>query len=348
MKRILTLLSIIALVVIMTSCGQDKPEPVEMGDMKTYTDADTKFEVQYPGNWYVLENPGEFFWVYSDSIAKRRFGKYDAEGFPGARILVTVKTLDTAANKFENIIKVFGSDRFGGEFYTANGEEITVGGVKGLKYEYGFPRYDGEFKGMTVIATPDSVTATILQLEAFADAYDNLYKAQFDKILSTFKIAQTIVKSDSVVFVETENDPPTMNLANVRGDGFVLGIPDNFYKNNSAPKAPSAEKSYFYWGDRRGDSFIRVDIFDASKQKDLNKIADENKAAYGNSTPKDAKVDGKSAKRFDYKASPTVKGRVYFVVNGEKLYRITTNWFVDEEADFLPPFEKSVNSFKFQ
>ena len=44
----------------------------------------------------------------------------------------------------------------------------------------------------------------------------------------------------------------------------------------------------------------------------------------------------------------TVKGKVWFAMKGDKMYRITINWFTGEEKDFLPIFEKSVASFKFK
>ena len=44
--------------------------------------------------------------------------------------------------------------------------------------------------------------------------------------------------------------------------------------------------------------------------------------------------------------SKTVKRRMYYLIGGENLYQLSIDWFVGEEAQYLPIFEKSVNTFK--
>ena len=68
----------------------------------------------------------------------------------------------------------------------------------------------------------------------------------------------------------------------------------------------------------------------------------------GGAAGKKTKFGGTEAYVMNYKASGKVKGRVWFALKNDKLYRVMLNWFVGEEKDFLPPFEKSVKSFKFQ
>ena len=202
--------------------------------------------------------------------------------------------------------------------------------------------------GEMYIAAKDTGRATVLIFETFDGTMD-MYRDKFSEIVASVKLAETPMarQQGDTVYQEVEAAPPSDTLTTKNGTGFSIGIPKNFYQK-TGEKAQSAEKTYFYWGDRRGDSFIRVDIFDASEQNDLNKIVEENKSAYGGSSGQNTTIAGKTAKRIDYNASSQVKGRVFFVVNGDKLYRITINWFQGEEADFLPPFEKSVNSFQFK
>ncbi len=103
-----------------------------------------------------------------------------------------------------------------------------------------------------------------------------------------------------------------------------------------------------YSGERRADCNIQVDVLDASKQNKLDKIVEDNRAKYKNAKPKDVKIGGVAAKVMDYSFAKDVKSRVYFTIKDDKLYRITMNWFKGEEKDYLPIFEKSIKSFKFQ
>jgi hypothetical protein len=343
MKRYIYLaLATFAAMIIFVGCEKG-PEPIPIESLDTHTDPVTKFEVKYPSNWKTAEQTQRFV-VYSDPQVSKRFtfrGEY-SQGFPGAKIDMMAMDMDSLWTLDSVMAK---SMMFDKEIYQK--ENVTFGGKPGYKLTYAFELDGGPFMGEMYMAIKDTGKATVLIFEAFDGTMD-MYKPKFDEIANSVVLAslpKTRQPGDTI-FQEVEADPPTDNLSTKRGDGFTIGIPDNFYKNN-VKTAPSAEKSYFYWGDRRGDSFIRVDIFDASEQKDLSKIVEENKSKYGNNSAQNAKLGGKDAKRIDYSASSTVKGRVYFVVSGDKLYRVTINWFTEEESDYLPPFEKSVNSIKF-
>lgn len=342
MKRIFSLIIASALASLLFFACEKGPEPIPIESLETYQDPITNFELKYPSNWKTTEQT-ERFVVFSDPQVSKRFRDYATIGFPGAKVDMIAMRMDSTMT-LDSVVKR--SMLFEESIYQK--ENITFGGEKGYKLTYAFDLDGGPFMGEIYIAAKDTGRATVLIFETFDGTMDT-YKPQFDEIVKSVKLAETPkarAEADTL-FEQVEAAPPSDTLTTKSGEGFKIDIPKNFY-TKSGEKAQSALKTYFYWGDRRGDSFIRVDIFDATEQKDLNKIVEENKAAYGNGTAQNATLGGQAAKKIDYKASGAVKGRVFFAVKGTKLYRVTINWFTGEEKDFLPPFEKSVQSFEFQ
>lgn len=345
MRGIKTIFLIIASVVFFASCNRGGVEPVEMGEMEKYSDPLTKFEVMYPSNWFKIVDEGQFFWAYSDSLARKRFNGYDAEGFPGGKISVIVKTIDTAQNTYKNILTRFG-EKFQPEFYTEK-TTIDMNGIEVHKYVYEFQRIDGLFKGITYVGTTDSSTATILEMEAFANTFDEMYKEGFQKIADNFKLAETMSMTPDTLFVSEEAEPPSENLKTVSGDGFSISIPDNFGKERDLYKSKSAINSYLYLGERRGDCQIKVEIFDAKGAK-LQKIVDDSKSAFGNANPSKTTLGGKEAFMIAYAPTSDLKGKVWFAINNDKLYRVLITWYVPEADDYKSIFEKSVGTFSFK
>ncbi|MCO5252278.1 MAG: hypothetical protein M9949_12800 [Candidatus Kapabacteria bacterium] len=326
-------------ILILASCDQG-PKPVEIGELKTYSDPATKFSVLYPSNWNHQSVAGARFVAFSHDQVRRRFNQYDSQGFPGAKMDVVVVALDSTRN-LDSVIA--GSKIFDPSLYeTAN---TTVGGVEGKKLSYSFELEDGMFNGLMIFATKDGGRATVLTFETFAGSYE-VYKDKFDEIIASLQLAETPRQTTDTVFQTEEAEPPSLTLAVRSGDGFSIGIPDNFGAENIG-KSAGALKSWSFLGKRRGDSFIKIETFDASKNNKLKEIVEENRKFFGNGTPQKTTLGGKEAFRIDYKPAGKVKGKVWFAISGDKLYRVVINWFTDEEADFLPPFEKSVQSFKF-
>jgi hypothetical protein len=337
--RLLLLSACISLFCI--SCNQG-PKPVEIEGLDTFTDAATKFSIQYPKNWLKSEVIGTRFVAFSHNDVKNRFTSRATEGFPGAKIDLIVTTLDSSRTLDSVVAK---SMILPPKYYEI--ADVTIDGVQGKKIAYSYPLEGGMFNGLMYIATKDGSKATTLQIEAFDGTYEK-YKADFETIIKSLKLAITPEKTkrDTTILVEAE--PTSMNLASRQGDGFTLGIPDNFKAENIG-KAGGAMKGWSFLGDRRGDCFIKIDMFDASKSKNLKKITDENQAKFpGSGTAQKTTLSGAEAYKIDYKPAGQVKGRVWFVIKNDRLYRVTINWFVGEEDKFLPAFEKSVASFKFQ
>lgn len=342
MKKLTFLLLLAGLTLtIITSCGKSEADPVKIESLDTYTDPITGFSVKYPKNWIKNSSDGVRFVVFSHELGRKRFNKYDTEGFPVAKVDVIAADM-SGGMTIDSIISK--SMIFDPNIYEI--ADVTIDGIPGKKLIYSFPLGGGMFNGMMYVAAKDTLKATVLTIESFDDSYET-YKSSFDEIIASLKLAKAPEPKKVDTIFQTEEAPlPSTTLAQRGGDGFEIGIPDNF-KSENIGKAATALRAWSFLGDRRGDSFIKIETFDASKQKDLKKIVDENKSSFGNGTPRSTTLGGQNAYVIDYKPGSSVKGRVWFVLKNNKMYRITINWFTGEEKDFLPVFEKSVASIKF-
>ncbi|MGI6369645.1 MAG: hypothetical protein GX372_08805 [Ignavibacteria bacterium] len=341
MKK-LTIFSLFTLLLIglfFTACDSG-PKPVEITKLKTYTDELLKFSIDYPENWVDSKMPGERFVVFSSNDAKSRFSKYDPTGFPGAIIdvyatkVTETKTVDTLIQK---------SKLFPDEYYKES--TITVDGVQAKRLDYGFELEGGDFQGVYIIASKDNLTYTSLKIEAFDDTWE-VYKDTFETIIKSLKLAETQQRRQDTITNIEELPFPSENLVAKKGNGFTISVPDNFYLGKAATEGVLSSNNYV--GDRRADCNIMVDVLDGSKTSDFKKAATEVAARYTNSSAlSNTKVGGVDAYMMTWRPTKDVKGRVYFAKKGDKIFRISINWYSPEEKEYLPIFEKSINSIKF-
>ena len=331
MKRLFFFFVVLTSAVLLYQCGG--PKAKEIKELKEYKDELRKFAFEYPADWYFVKTPTGAV-VFTSKDEMKRFYNYDTEGPATAKIeIIWDDTYDTLS--MEDVLKKY--RRFEESTYTPF-EKFTLGGYDGLKSEYAFKLKDGTFNGMQFIAAKDTTTATVFIMECFANAYEK-YKPHFDKIIASVQLAETPAQhAADTVFEVVEAPPPSDTLKVVFGEGYSLEVPQNFNKERG-----------LYMGQRRGDSYIRVDVLDASKQKDLGKIIAASKDAIpGASDAQNVTLGGVNGKKLTYKPSNTVDGEMYWVIKGDKLYRITLNWFKGEAKDYKPVFLKSVQTFKFE
>ena len=324
MKKILNLFAIVLMASLMWSCGEDGPKPVDVEGYDSYVDDVVKFELQYPKNWHVKKRPGLSFATYSSKAGASRADNYGNDGFPVAKIQVyavsldSVKTYDVAVSEQTAFLE----DIQG----VAAPSSMTIDGQKAMKYDYSFELTDGMFNGEMYVASADPKMLTVVKFETFGGTMEK-YKANFAEIIKSVKlaIAPIVLKEGDTSYVTEEIPPPSANLVTKSGDGFSIKVPDNF-KTYPAPKAGEM-KHYNYAGERRGDCTIRIDIFDASKTKSLDKIAKDNfKRAKGASDMTKVDLNGATAYRFDYTPTATKHaGQMYMTLKNKKLYRVTKN-----------------------
>jgi len=338
-KHFSLILSLILMVVFVSGCGEGK-KTVEIKSLQEYKDNILYFSLKYPSNWDVQKSPGDRFIAITNKLAMKRFRSYDTEGEACAKIEVQVIKLSGDIT----IDSIMSKKLFMDEIYTAP-KEIMLDGVKAKMQSYSFPLNDGIFQGEIYYAQKDADIVTIVSFEAFCGTFD-IYKEKFAEILKTVQLGRMPVQKSDTIRQVVEAPGPSEKLVNYKGDGFTINISDNFDVKN--PKAGGVIKSYQFIGERRADCDIRIDIIDASKQKSVEEIADQNKSAHGKSNPVTASLGGEKAMVFNFSPVSGVGSRVYYVVKGTRCYRVTMNWYKGEEQMFKPIFEKSINSIKFQ
>jgi hypothetical protein len=341
MKKLSALfLSAVLTVMLINGCGKKEEPIVDVKGYSVYTDPEVDFSIKYPSNWLVQKYPGFRLIAYTSREAAGRFRTYESEGVPGAKMEIYAVKLDSNIT-IDSVMKM--------KFFESNIYKdpvpVTIDGIQGVKQTYAFELNDGIVEGTIYYFVKDPHFATIIDFEAFKGNYSK-YAANFDEILKSAKLAvmPTKVKKDSVQVKEAE--PPSTDLTSVSGDGFSMQVPMNFEQQNVS--TPGALKAYNFIGERRADGNIRVDIFDASKQSDLDKIIKANAGKYKGAAPTATSLGGKKAYVFEYMPVAKVKSRVYFAVSNNRLYRVTVNWPTDEEQNYKPVFERSIKSLKIK
>ncbi|MEI6091309.1 MAG: hypothetical protein WCR42_12720 [bacterium] len=334
------ILSAIILAVVFSACGEKYETPTIDG-LVVYTDSLSMMSVKLPKNWQQIPAPGKRVISIPNKGLLQSYTDYNTESVPGAVIRVHLYKLDSAKTVASIVDKHRQSLM---NVKTQKEKKIIIDGVEGTEFTYNFPLTKGEVNGIRIIAAKDSGTATEISIDCFGGAYET-YKAQIAEVIKSLKLGMTIAPKPADT-TKVAAEPPTMKLVTKSGNGFTIGIPDNFYPEN-ANAIKNAIGTYNYAGDRRGDCNIRIDVLDGAKVVNLKNTVDKNKAAYQGKEPSKTTLGGKDAYRFDYSPAKGINSRVWYVLSNKKVFIVTMNYFVGEKDMFLPPFEKSINSIKF-
>lgn len=328
--------------VVLWGCGgAKKAEPTAINGLETYKDETLGFGIRYPSNWSLRKQAGAQAVIFSSDNAVDRFSKYDADGIAGARISISAieakgKTLD----QFIAENKEFSVD----SLYSAP-EKITINGVQGTKISCALDLLDGKYQSEKYFAMKDSTYLTVLELSAFGSTFDT-YRKSFDEIIASATLAVAPPpKTAQIDTIKKEPEPPSETMRSISGNGFSINVPENFTGTRTSVKGTLASANYV---GSRFDCSIQVDVFDASKQQNLDKIVADNKARYKATNATATTVSGAKAYSINYSFAKDVSSRVYFTIKGDKMFRITLNWYKPQESIYLPIFEKSIASFKLQ
>ncbi len=338
-----------ALVVI--GC-EPKVRPVPIESLKLVTDDARKFEVKVPSNWNMQTRKGSMILATSSRSAASRFNTF-SKGEGGAKVELRVIPIDSTNPTMTAIIE---KSKLEFERDTAKPKDIsdtpapmyldeatTFGGKVGKKLSIEFDQIDGKYRMELYFAENDSLV-TILTLAAFGNTFQD-YEAEFAEIVKSVKLAQKVVVVPKVdTAAPAGPEPPSTTLRAYAAADFTIKIPENFQGTKGSSKGLS---SMSFAGSRL-DCTIQVDVFDAKEQKNLDKIVDQNKARYSGAKPTPGSVNGQKAYYFNYSGGANVGSRAYFTVKGDKMFRITLNWFKDEQAVYLPLFEQCVASINLK
>lgn len=335
-------LAILTLGILLNSCNKKpeaKPAP-EIENLVEYTDEASGLSIVYPENWDMKPTIGKGMYAFSIPEAKSRFTDYHGIGDPVARLQLMTMKMDSSRS-FKDVVD--GKMIFDSSVYVGPEYIMLEDSIKAVSYEYTFPLNDGDFKGKLIAATKDSILATIFRFESFGDTYTK-YQAEIDKMIASIKLAEKPEVQDTI-FVKQELPLPSSNLVTKTGDGFSIKIPDNFDTKKYQTAGPYARK---YEGERRADSYIVVEVLKNSK-KALKKIVELNAKQMKQTDVENLKVNGQDAFMFEYETRPGKnKRRIYFLKKGDTPFRLIMDWSVEEEKEYLPIFEKVINSFKMK
>jgi hypothetical protein len=321
----------------LASCAKKEEDmtPVQPGETVAYKDLVYRFSFKAPKSWVVESVPGRNTIYYSTAATETRFQKF-TEGDYGARVGVGViehETKEKAADDFKQSME---------NVNFTNPEPATLGGQPAIKVAYNITGDENGFTGYRIFTDKDSLV-TYFDAATFGAKRMAKYQPVFDmaekSVQPAFVLKVTNGKIDSASLnAMMEQMKPSETFSTYNGSGFSIQYPDNFH---ASPMNGGVEVK----GERE-DAMVRVDVNSVEKGIDLNKYVDENaKKTYHGATAQSASLGGQAAKVISYGTSAAT-ARAYFVMSGQKIYRITVSWPNSLEAAFRPALEKSVQSFR--
>jgi hypothetical protein len=337
--RFCTVLTMFSIVLFLTNCGK-KVDPPAIGELDTYEDRSMNFSIKFPKGWKAAIEPGKRAEYYSNEQIMNRFRSYDESEATGAKVViiankpegpVTMDSIITASKIFED------------PSVYAPVEDVTIDGTKGKLLKYAYKYGDGEFRGERYFAMKDSTAVTIIEFESFSGTFDAI-RPKFDEMLKSVKLAyaKPIVR-DTVSGKPAETFKPADALSTFEGKNFSMSYPTNF---SGKPKGGGLESVQFQGIGGPSDCIMNVTVTDASKQNNLDRIIDQNKKLYKAESSSPAQVGGTAGAYIEDTPVKDVRRRTYFAVKGNKLYKVTLQWFKPEQEFFLPTFEKCFASLK--
>jgi hypothetical protein len=325
------------------SCGKKAAEAPPINELEMYEDKVLSFGMKIPKGWKASTKPGELATYYSSEQVAQRFVDYKDAEVAGAQVAI-IATKTTGPVNLDSVLDA--SKIFTDASAYKPIEAVKIGGVDGKRLSYEVDYSDGKFKGETYVAMKDSTAFTVIKFEAFAGTFDALHP-KFEEMLASAKLAfvKPVEKKDTVAG-KPEPFKASETLVSYAGaNNFAIQIPDNFSGNKKGGGIESVE---FKGIGGPADCIIRVDVSDASKQGNLEKIVNQNKGAYKGANPTSATLDGEKAFLLEDTPAKDVRRKTYFALKNSKLYRVTVQWYQPEKEYVLPMFEKAFATFKFK
>lgn len=318
-----------------------KGDPVPIDDLKVHKDEVRSFEIQLPTNWIVQKVPGDLIVASTSRESTRRFDDF-RPGPSGAKIALRAMSVDSTIT-LDSLIKNSKLEFKDGLDYYEGPVAATLGGKPAKKLSVKFYQKDGDFQQETYFVEHDS-TITLLQFSAFGSTFED-YAEDFAKIVASVKVGKRpkVAEAPKVDTIKRGPEPPSDTLRPVSGPNFTMEIPKNFQGERTNTAGTISSMSF---AGSRLDCTIQIDVFDASKQNNLQKILEQNKEKYGGAGASSTTLSGQKAGYFSYNPAANVSSRAYFMVKGERMYRVTVNWFKPEQKVYLPLFERCLQTLK--
>ena len=333
-QKLVKLLPVL-LVVLFVSCGKKEPPKLNF-EYQGYENPTLRYHVEYPKGWILTRDPGKLR-LLSSQDAYDKFVDPTSKGSIGALILISTSkdTLGGDLEKFYESTLAIDKDKESIEKY----EEVTDAkvGDKPAKRLYYRLKYDkATIKRVEkYLVTADTLDFTI-EFISFNEMFES-YKPAVEKMISTFGFPKKLEKGVD------DGDKPSETFSTYNNALYTIDYPDNF--NIKAAKKGETGSVVTFSGYRLDCTFV-VDIF-PSQNLSVEKVFDQNKGKYsGAGGQKETTINGLKALYLNYSVAANIGSRAYFVVKGDKVYRLSLNWFKPQEADYISVFEKMAASLK--
>lgn len=329
MKRCMAWL---AVVVLMGGCAKKTVKPQITG-WESFHDPFLMVGFKYPQGWQFTQDNLRFI-AYSSPEVIERFYDYSLKGKDGGRLVVSFEKMDTL-KPLDVHLETLKNDLTSAGFDILEIGPKTITDQQAMQVHYsGYVSTTTKLEVVQCLAVRDSFLCSV-KFEAFNKFFPT-YLCVYDTALATlhFPVSKTKMKPEDLA-------KPSVEFKTEETPYFKISIPANFEASKPPVKEP-VEFSLNIKGYRE-DSNIWIDVMPA-KGLPLEKVVEQNAKYYKETSRGEVMIDQEKAIYLNYSPRQGIQSRVYFLVKNDKIYRIMFNYVAEMKADFLPAFEKSVNS----
>jgi len=328
----------VLLLVVFVSCGKKEPQIMKF-EYQGYDNPAFRYHINYPKGWALTTDPGKVR-LLSSQESYDKFVDPTSKGSIGALIIISAAkdTLGGDLQKYYDV--VFAADKDGESIEKYEEVSDVKVGDKAAKRVYYRLRYDKETikKVEKYLVIADSLAYQI-EYTSFNEIFES-YKPSIEKLVSTFIFPKKLEKGEVA-----EDLPSETFSAYATNPLYSIEYPDNF--DIKAVKKGETGSTTTFSGYRLDCTFV-VDVF-PSQNLSVEKVFEQNKGKYtGAGAQKEATINGSKAIYVNYAGASNIGSRAYFLVKGDKVYRMTLNWFKPKETNYIPVFEKMAASLKIK
>jgi hypothetical protein len=309
------------------------PEAVTVTDWEQFQEPYVTFSFKYPKGW-VLGSEGLTISAFSTQEGAKKFLDPTSKAPDASQLVLSAATKKPLPTLSEFVDSVRADLREAG-FRLDSVQSVTFGGNDGLQFSYSGSYGEGANLSATRFVTNrDSMFYSVLYA-GFNDQY-TVYRSVFDSVSASLQLPEPTAPV---------GDPslPSMTPTTLKNEYIQISYPDNFEPSYPVPKG-EVQYSLELRGYRQ-DCTMRLDIL-PSKGLTIDKVLEQNAKFYKGSSTGKATVDGLPSSYINYSPAKDIKSRVYFVVKGDKIYRVILNYWKPLENVYLPAFTGSVSSIK--
>jgi hypothetical protein len=332
-RKIMKIVLISLLIMLMLLACKKKTEVVTITGWEKFDDFISKIAFTYPQGWTLTQDQTGVM-VYSIPEIVTRFTDLTPTGPDGVRLVVSRTSMDSLAT-FDQYVEKIRDDLSASGYEVKPIENKTLAGIPGKFFECsGYLDNRNKLSSTRIFALKDTMLYSA-SYEGFNKAYE-LNKFVLDTLLNSLKITETVPKV-------VGNDPamPSPNFTESSNKYFSIKYPENFDLTTLTAKAP-AEFSLNIQG-YRNDSNVQLDIIPA-KGLPLEKVVEQNSKKYNPVSKGSVTINGVNAFYLDYRPAKDISSRVYFMVQNDRIYRATFNYYAPMKEKFKATFEKVVSS----